>query len=64
MRDAVQVTRERLRDDVDFRRFLVSRLVSLAGTSVTLVAFPVVLYSLSRSPLLTALVSPSRRCRT
>jgi len=57
VRDAVQVTRERLRDDVDFRRFLVSRLVSLAGTSVTLVAFPVVVYSLSRSPLLTALVS-------
>jgi MFS family permease len=31
--------------------------VSLAGTSVTLVAFPVVVYSLSRSPLLTALVT-------
>lgn len=47
----------RLRDDADFRRFLTARLVSLAGTSVTLVAFPVAVYSLSRSPLLTALVS-------
>jgi MFS family permease len=47
----------RLRDDPDFRRFLTARLVSLAGTSVTFVAFPVVVYSLSRSPLLTALVA-------
>ncbi|MBA3232325.1 MAG: MFS transporter, partial [Propionibacteriales bacterium] len=47
----------RLRDDPDFRRFLAARLISLAGTSVTLVALPVVVYSLSRSPLLTALVA-------
>jgi MFS family permease len=47
----------RLRDDPDFRRFLTARLISLAGTSVTYVAFPVVVYSMSGSPLLTALVS-------
>lgn len=51
------MTPGRLRDDVDFRRFLVARLVSLAGTSVTVVAFPVAVYSLSSSPLLTALVT-------
>jgi len=52
--DAVPV---RLREDPDFRRFLTARLVSLAGTSVTLVAFPVVVFELSGSPLLTALVA-------
>ena len=34
----------RLREDPDFRRFLVARLISLAGTSVTYIAFPVVVY--------------------
>jgi MFS family permease len=48
---------DRLRDDRDFRRFLLARLVSLGGTSVTYVALPVVVYSLSRSPLLTSLVA-------
>jgi MFS family permease len=57
VRDPDGVSPPRLRDDTDFRRFLTSRLVSLAGTSVTLVAFPVVVYSLSQSPLLTALVT-------
>jgi hypothetical protein len=48
----------RLRDDPDFRRFLGARLISLTGTSVTYVAFPVVMYALSgRSPFLTALVA-------
>jgi len=47
----------RLRDDPDFRRFLTARIISLAGTAVTFVAFPVVVYDLSGSPLLTALVS-------
>jgi hypothetical protein len=31
----------RLRDDPDWRRFLVARLISLTGSSVTIVAFPV-----------------------
>ncbi|MDQ1641006.1 MAG: hypothetical protein QOJ90_357 [Actinomycetota bacterium] len=48
---------DRLRDDPQFRRFLLARLISLGGTSVTLVAFPVVVYGLSGSPLLTALVA-------
>ena len=47
----------RLRDDPDWRRFLTSRLISLAGTSVTYIAFPVLVYSLSGSPLLTSLVA-------
>jgi MFS family permease len=47
----------RLRDDTDWRRFLGARLISLTGTSVTLVAFPVIVYSLSNSPLLTAMVA-------
>jgi hypothetical protein len=48
----------RLRDDPDWRRFLGARLVSLAGTAVTYVALPVVMYDVSgRSPLLTALVA-------
>ena len=47
----------RLREDPDFRRFLAARLTSLAGTSVTFIAFPVVVYELSGSPLLTALVA-------
>jgi MFS family permease len=46
-----------LRDDRDWRRFLTSRLISLTGTSVTFVAFPVLVYSLSGSPLLTSLVA-------
>jgi len=47
----------RLRDDSDWRRFLGARLISLTGSAVTFVAFPVIVYSLSRSPLLTALVA-------
>lgn len=48
----------RLRDDPDWRRFLVARLISLAGTSVTYVALPVLMYRISGgSPLLTALVT-------
>jgi MFS family permease len=46
-----------LREDPDWRRFLTSRLISLTGTSVTFVAFPVLVYSLSHSPLLTSLVA-------
>lgn len=47
----------RLRDDADFRRYWLSRLLSLTGTLVTLIALPVLVYRLSGSPLLTALVS-------
>ena len=47
----------RLRADPDFRRFLAARLISLTGTSFTFVAFPVLVYELTRSPLLTALVA-------
>lgn len=47
----------RLADDIDWRRFLGARLISLTGTSVTYVAFPVLVYSLSASPLLTSLVA-------
>jgi hypothetical protein len=41
----------RLRDDPDWRRFLSSRLVSITGSSVTYVALPVVVYSMTSSPL-------------
>lgn len=54
---AVGAANTRLRDDPDFRRFLTARLISLAGTSVTFVALPVVVYSLSGSALLTSLVA-------
>jgi MFS family permease len=46
-----------LREDAQFRRFLLARLVTLAGTMVTLVAMPVLVYDLSGSPLLTASVA-------
>jgi hypothetical protein len=47
----------RLRDDADFRRFWWARFYSLAGSVITLVALPVLVYRLSGSALLTALVS-------
>ena len=47
----------RLLDDRDFRLFLLARLVSLTGTCFTFVAFPVLVYEMTRSPLLTALVA-------
>jgi MFS family permease len=47
----------RLRDDADFRRFWLSRVISLAGTAVTYVALPVLVYALTHSPLVTALVA-------
>lgn len=46
-----------LRDDADFRRFWLARQVSIAGTLVTAVALPVLVYRLSGSPSLTALVT-------
>ena len=47
----------RLRDDREFARFWLARMVTLAGTSVSMVALPVLVYALSRSPLTTALVA-------
>ncbi|HEU4948987.1 MAG TPA: MFS transporter [Kribbella sp.] len=48
---------ERLRDDPDFRRYWVARALSVTGSMVTAVALPVLVYRLSGSPFLTALVS-------
>ncbi|QNE22251.1 MFS transporter [Kribbella qitaiheensis] len=47
----------RLRDDPDFRRYWVARASSLTGSMVTAVALPVLVYRLSGSPFLTALVT-------
>ncbi len=46
-----------LRHDYDFRRYWVARQVSTAGTLVTAVALPVLVYRLSGSPSLTALIT-------
>lgn len=51
------VTGTRLRDDPDFRRYWWSRMLSTAGTTITLVALPVLVYRLTESAVLTALVS-------
>jgi MFS family permease len=47
----------RLRDDADFRRYWLARMASLAGSLVTAVAMPVLVYRLSHSPGLTALTT-------
>jgi hypothetical protein len=47
----------RLRDDPDFRRYWVARSSSLTGSMVTAIALPVLVYRLSGSPFLTALVT-------
>jgi MFS family permease len=47
----------RLRDDPDFRRYWVARASSLTGSMVTAIALPVLVYRLSGSPFLTALVT-------
>lgn len=47
----------RLRDDRDFRRYWWSRVLSTAGTMVTLIALPVLVYRETGSTFLTALVS-------
>lgn len=47
----------RLRDDPNFRRYWWARLLSLSGTVVSYVALPVLVYRLSGSAFLTALVS-------
>lgn len=51
------MTTLRLRDDPDFRRYWLGRVASLTGSLVTAVAMPVLVYRLSGSPLLTALVT-------
>jgi hypothetical protein len=48
---------ERLRDDPDFRRYWIARASSLTGSMVTALALPVLVYRLSGSPFLTALVT-------
>ncbi len=47
----------RLRDDPDFRRYWWSRVLSTGGTAVTLIALPVLIYRMTGSTFLTALVS-------
>ena len=47
----------RLRDDGDFRRYWLARMVSLSGSLATAVAMPVLVYRLSQSPSLTALTT-------
>lgn len=56
--------KRRLRDEPDFRRYWWSRMLSLSGTVVTVVALPVLVYRLSDSAFLTALVAGSKRLRT
>jgi MFS family permease len=47
----------RLRDDPAFRRYWLARVSSLSGSLVTVIALPVLVYRLSGSALLTALVT-------
>jgi MFS family permease len=54
---AAVVAPERLRDDADFRRYWWSRLLSIAGSIVSYVALPVLVYRLSGSAVLTASVT-------
>ncbi|MEV0803468.1 MFS transporter [Kribbella sp. NPDC050281] len=48
---------DRLRDDPDFRRYWLARALSVTGSMVTAIALPVLVYRLSGSTVLTALVS-------
>jgi MFS family permease len=47
----------RLRDDPDFRRYWTARALSITGSMVTAIALPVLVYRLSGSTVLTALVT-------
>jgi MFS family permease len=49
--------RAMLRDDHDFRRYFLARIISLAGATATVVAMPVLVYRLSGSAWLTASVT-------
>src|SRR3954454_12514751 len=51
------VTPERLRDDPDFRRYWLARALSVTGSMVTAIALPVLVYRLSGSTVLTAVVT-------
>lgn len=48
---------ERLRDDPDFRRYWLARALSITGSMVTAIALPVLVYRLSGSTVLTAVVT-------
>ncbi|MFG1623335.1 MFS transporter [Kribbella sp. NPDC049227] len=48
---------DRLRDDPDFRRYWLARALSITGSMVTAITLPVLVYRLSGSTVLTALVS-------
>jgi MFS family permease len=48
---------ERLRDDSDFRRYWLARALSTTGSMVTAIALPVLVYRLSGSTVLTAVVT-------
>lgn len=51
------MTTTRLRDDPDFRRYWSARALSVSGSMVTAIALPVLVYRLSGSTLLTAMVT-------
>jgi MFS family permease len=57
MTGVAPVVRGTLRDDPDFRRYFAARLLSQAGTIITLIALPVLVYRISGSAPLTATVS-------
>ncbi|MFF0268802.1 MFS transporter [Kribbella sp. NPDC004536] len=48
---------QRLRDDSDFRRYWLARALSVTGSMVTAIALPVLVYRLSGSTVLTAVVT-------
>src|SRR6185436_4730872 len=48
---------DRLRDDPDFRRYWLARALSVTGSMVTAIALPVLVYRLSGSTVLTAMVT-------
>lgn len=51
------MTTTRLRDDPDFRRYWWARSLSITGSMVTAIALPVLVYRLSGSTVLTAMVT-------
>ncbi|MFB9906392.1 MFS transporter [Allokutzneria oryzae] len=51
------VSAEHLRQDPDFRRYLLARAISVAGTLVSVVALPVLVYQLTGSPGWTSAVA-------
>ncbi len=52
-----ETSTSRLREDRDFRRYWWSRVLSMTGTLITYVALPVLVYRVSGSAFLTALVA-------